>query len=168
MKDRRGNLVTWLILGVLGVLLIAFRETIKDIFYIVMGVGLILAAVSSLVSWWKNRQYRKTDISSVLGSAVLLVIGIWIITNPARFDSLINWVIGIILIVTGLQWVIRGWNLGRDILMICIGVIPVILGIIVIASNAATGWPIIVEGIGLIYTAVSGFVGERKFGKYRA
>lgn len=51
------------------------------------------------------------------------------------------------------------------ICMIVIGAIALILGLIIACSNAATSWVIVAEGIGLIYTAITGFIGEKIISK---
>jgi len=60
---------------------------------------------------------------------------------------------------------VRGWKANKDIIMIVMGAIALILGLIIACSNAATSWVIVAEGIGLIYTAITGFIGEKKFSK---
>ncbi len=164
-KANKANLITWLILGILGLMLIVGKKVIKDALYIVMAVGLIIAAVSGILGWWKEKSRSKDAIISLLGSLALLGIGLWIITNPTAFDTFLNVIIGLVLMITGVMWLVRGWKANKDIIMIVMGAIALILGLIIACSNAATSWVIVAEGIGLIYTAITGFIGEKKFSK---
>ena len=162
-KTNKGNLVAWLILGVLGILLIVGQKLIKDVFYIVMAVGLILAAIAGIVGWWKERSFGLSSVVSLLGSVVLLVIGIWILRHPGQFDTMINVMIGLVLIISGLRWITFGWRSGKDYIMLATGAIALILGLIIALTNAATSWLVIAEGVGLIYTAIIGFIAEKRF-----
>ena len=164
-KANKANLITWLVLGILGLMLIVGKKVIKDALYIVMAVSLIIAAVSGVLGWWKEKSRSKDAIISLLGSLALLGIGLWIITNPTAFDTFLNVIIGLVLMITGVIWLVRGWKESKDIIMIVMGAIALILGLIIACSNAATSWVIIAEGIGLIYTAITGFIGEKKFSK---
>ena len=164
-KANKANLITWLVLGILGFMLIVGKKVIKDALYIVMAVGLIIAAVSGILGWWKEKSRSKDAIISLLGSLALLGIGLWIITNPTAFDTFLNVIIGLVLMITGVIWLVRGWKANKDIIMIVMGAIALILGLIIACSNAATSWVIVAEGIGLIYTAITGFIGEKKFSK---
>ena len=164
-KANKANLITWLVLGILGLMLIVGKKVIKDALYIVMAVGLIIAAVSGILGWWKEKSRSKDAIISLLGSLALLGIGLWIITNPTAFDTFLNVIIGLVLMITGVMWLVRGCKANKDIIMIVMGAIALILGLIIACSNAATSWVIVAEGIGLIYTAITGFIGEKKFSK---
>ncbi len=164
-KANKANLITWLVLGILGLMLIVGKKVIKDALYIVMAVGLIIAAVSGILGWWKEKSRSKDAIINLLGSLALLGIGLWIITNPIAFDTFLNVIIGLVLIITGVIWLVRGWKQNKDMIMIVMGAIALILGLIIACSNAATSWVIVAEGIGLIYTAITGFIGEKKFSK---
>ena len=164
-KANKANLITWLILGVLGLMLIIGKKVIKDALYIVMAVGLIIAAASGILGWWKEKSRSKDAIISLLGSLALLGIGLWIITNPTAFDTFLNVIIGLVLMITGVLWLVRGWRESKDMIIIVMGAIALILGLIIACSNAATSWVIVAEGVGLIYTAITGFIGEKRFGK---
>lgn len=164
-KANKANLITWLVLGILGLMLIVGKRVIKDALYIVMAVGLIIAAVSGILGWWKEKSRSKDAIINLLGSLALLGIGLWIITNPIAFDTFLNVIIGLVLIITGVIWLVRGLKQNKDMIMIVMGAIALILGLIIACSNAATSWVIVAEGIGLIYTAITGFIGEKKFSK---
>ncbi len=60
-------------------------------------------------------------------------------------------------------WLVRGWKENKDIIMM--GAIALIPGLIIACSNAAISRVIVAEGIALIYTAITGFAGEKKFSK---
>ena len=161
---NKGSALSWLILGVIGLLLILGRNIVKDVFYIVLAVGLILSAAAGVAGWWKTKSKKPSEIARLLGSVILIIVGIWILTHPSRFDAIVNILIGAVMILAGVSWLLRGRAAGRDMLTMCLSVVAVILGVIVICSRAATSWPIVLEGASLIYTAVAGFIADRRFG----
>ena len=159
-KTDKGNWITWLILLAVGVLLIIGKDLVKDALYMVAAIGLILASVVGAVSWWREKPHQVGEMPGLLGYIVTLVAGIWILTNPGTFDRLLNVLIGLILIGSGIQWFFRARKFGGDRMIMVISVMTVILGLIIACYNAATSWPIVVEGIALIYTAVAGWLSE--------
>ena len=52
-------------------------------------------------------------------------------------------------------------KVGRVITIIL--VVAIVVGIMITFSRAATGWIATAGGIGLIYTAVTGLIGEKTF-----
>ncbi len=161
-KTSKGNWLTWLILLVVGVLLIIGKDLVKDALYIVAAIGLILASVAGAISWLREKPHRVGDVPGLLGYIVTLVAGAWILANPGTFDRLLNVLIGLILIGSGIQWFFQARKFGGDCMITVISVTTVILGLIIACYNAATSWPIVVEGIALIYTAVAGWLSERR------
>ncbi|MBQ8160817.1 MAG: DUF308 domain-containing protein [Clostridia bacterium] len=165
MKTNKGNLISWLILLVLGLMLIVGRNIVKDALYIIFAAGLIISAAAGIFGWWKEKKKSRDAIVNLLGCLCLLGIGIWILTRPSEFDTFLNVLIGLVLMVTGVQWLIRGLRGERDTLMIVLGAISLILGLIIACSSAATSWAVIAEGVGLIYAAVTGFIAEKRFAR---
>ena len=154
--------IHWLILGVLGLLMILFREPFKDIMYALLGIGLIAVAVLGAADWWKTRSKSPDAIAKLLGYILLCLAGIWIMTHPAAFDKLINVVIVGILIIYGVFCLIRAMRPNKDVLWIVLSAAAIVLGLVIVCNNAATTWVVIAEGFGLIYTAVTGWLTEKK------
>ena len=165
MKKHGSAFAHWLILAVLGVVIILGRQLAKNIVYTIIGAGLILVAAAGVADWWKEKSTKPEALSRLIGSVVFCAIGLWILLNPGAFDTLLNVVIGLVLIVAGLIWFARGWKLGKDGLILTLSAIAVILGLIIACNNAATTWVVIAEGIGLIYVGVSGMITEKRFGR---
>lgn len=159
-KTSKSNLWHWLILAALGLALIIGNNLAQDIIGKILAVGLILTAGSGIYGWWKEKSKAPEAITSLLGNAVICLIGLWILLNTQRFISLINVVIGVVIIIIGIQNLYRGYKLGLKLHMILAG-LAIVLGIIVAFYKAATSLPVICQGIGLIYTAVVGYLGER-------
>ena len=160
VKTDKGNLINWLILGLLGLFIIIGRQMAKNIMYRVLGIGLMLAAAASIAGRRKDKSGKPDTVAALMGSVLVFIIGVWILFNPGSFDKLINVVIGAVLVVTGIQWLIRGWYANRDVFTMALSAVSIILGLVIASTNAATTWLVIAEGVGLIYAAINGAVAE--------
>ncbi|MBQ9196290.1 MAG: hypothetical protein IJ157_03515 [Clostridia bacterium] len=160
MKKAKSGILHWLILAALGLALIIGHNLAQDIIGKILAVGLILSAASGIIGWCKTKSKSPDAMASLLGNILICLVGLWILFNTQRFISLINVVIGVVIILIGAQNLYRGYKLGLKLHMI-LAVVAIILGIIVVFYNAATSLPVICQGVGLIYTAVVGYLGDR-------
>ena len=160
MKKEKSSVLHWLVLAVLGLALIIGHNLAQDIIGKILAVGLILTAASGIYGWWKEKSKAPEALTGLLGNIVIFLIGLWILLNTQRFISLINVVIGAVIILVGLKNLYVGYKLGLKVNMI-LAALAVILGVIVVFYNAATSLPVICQGVGLIYTAIVGYLGDR-------
>ncbi len=161
-NKNAGIFSRWVILGILGLFLLFFRQTAKSIVYAVFGIGLMLAGVASVYGWWQARKDGKEDLIGVAGGIAMFVVGLWIMRNPGTFDRIINMVIGIVLVVSGVNWINRA-NVSGNKTMYILSIVSIVVGVIIAFSHAATNWVVTACAFALIYTAVTGFIGERTF-----
>ena len=162
-NDRIGNNSRWLLFGILGVLLLLNRRFALNIAYILFGIGLMLAGVACIYSWWQSRNQASNDLISPIGGLVLFVVGLWILNNPSSFDGILNVIIGLVLIVSGANWLSKSGHPNQDRLMIVLSIVSIVAGLIIALSRAGTAWIATACGFSLIYTAITGFLGERMF-----
>lgn len=160
MEKKKTGFLHWVIMAILGIALIIGCNLAQDIIGKILAVGLILTAASGIYSWWKEQSKAPEALASLLGNALILLLGLWILLNTQGFISLINVVIGVVIIVVGAINLYRGYKLGLKLNM-ALAALAIVLGIIVVCYRAATALPIICQGVGLIYTAVVGYLGDR-------
>ena len=163
LSKNAGNTTRWLILGALGILLIINRRFALNIAYIIFAIGLMLAGVASVIGWWEDRRLGNEELVSLVSGIAMFVIGLWIIHNPNSFDKIINVLIGLVLIVTCASWLSMNGHSDQNKLMRILSIVGIVVGILITFSRAATGWIATAGGIGLIYTAVTGLIGEKVF-----
>ena len=162
MKNSKGNLLIWLVISLLGFFLIFGHNLAQDLICKVIAIGLLIAAVAGIALWWKDRESRKRNIAKLLGSVAFIVLGVWILSDTAAFLTFFNVAIGFVMIVSGAISVYQGWKEGKDKLAIIFGAAGIVLGLVIACNNAATTWVVILEGIGLVYTGVTGLLSERR------
>ena len=167
MKSSRKSIFgisTWLILGVIGLFLIFFNKVAQSILSKVFAVGLLLSAASGILAWWRGRKTDAAPVSRLVGSTVMLLIGIWIFTSTGSFISLLNKIIGLIVIVLCASHFMRGWQSGRFKPVMILSALGVVGGLVIFFWNAGTGLYTAAEGASLVYTAATGFVAEKRLG----
>ena len=160
MKKAKSGYLFWLILAALGIFLIVGHNLAQEIICKIIAVALICSAVSGMISWWKGKSKSPEALASLLGSVLFCVFGLWILFNTQRFINLINIILGAVIIISSLFSLYRSYKLGLKLHM-ALAAVGVVLGIVIACYNAATSLPVILQGIGLIYTAVTGFLAER-------
>lgn len=161
MEKKETSALHWIILAALGLALIIGHNLAQDIIGKILAVGLILAAASGVVTWWKEKSRAPEALASVLGNVLLCVLGVWILFNTQRFISVINVVIGIVIIAIGVYNLYVSWKMNMRVHMV-LAAFAVLLGIVVVFYNAATSLPVICQGIGLVYTAAVGYLNDRQ------
>jgi len=157
---KRGTL-HWAILALLGLILIFGHSLAQNIICKIIAVALILTAASGVYSWWKEKSKAPEALAALLGSALFCLFGLWILFNTDRFISLINIVLGAVVILISLLSLYRSWKLGMTPQLI-LSAVGLVLGIVIACYNAATSVPVILQGIGLVYTAIVGFLSEKR------
>lgn len=88
MKKHGTNLIYWVILAALGIFLIIGHNVALNIVCKVIGVALLLAAVSGVYSWWKTKSRKPEAIARLIGSLAFFGLGLWILTGHWRFHQL--------------------------------------------------------------------------------
>lgn len=99
-KGFTSSIITSIILAVLGILLIVATEaTIISISYIIGGI-LILLGFFGLVDYIRKIDTElKTGVDLVYG-VVTVILGVLIVMNPKAIASIINYVLGIIIVIS--------------------------------------------------------------------
>ena len=168
MKGTRKNFVYWLILAALGVFLILGNRMAQDIMGKIFAVALLVAAASGIIAWLKDRSAAPDALFQLIGSVVVGAVGLWALLKTGEFITFLNVVLGLIILISSALSLYCGWKMGRDPLTMILAGLGMILGLVIACNNAATTWMTIAEGVGLIYTAITGFLGERSRARFRA
>ena len=118
---NKSNQASWLILGILGLVLILGRNAFKNILYVLVGIGLIVAAAAGLAGWWQNQKTDRRGRINLAACAAMLIAGIWFVTHPKAIDTLLNVLIGLALVIFGIVWILQARN-PRDNVTLYLGI----------------------------------------------
>ncbi len=163
-KTNVSGILSYLIMGALGLILIIFRKSVDTWLFRAAGIGLIVAGALGVIGGWSMRGERNGKITGEFIAAIAMIaVGIWIVSNPVAFKTTINFIVGAILVVVGAVMLIRNRQDGQSSPVMAGSVM--LLGAIVIVFRLVpklTTWAIVACGVALIYAAVTGAVSELK------
>ncbi|MBR4459103.1 MAG: DUF308 domain-containing protein [Clostridia bacterium] len=160
-KENAGNILTYGVMGILGVLLIIFRNNLANTVFKIVGIGLIVAGALGLISALTNKKPAAgTAQTGLVGSAAMVGIGIWLLSNPNGFLNTANFVIGAVVIVVGAMMILQDRKVGaNNNMLLGAGLIALGIAVILFKLVAKTpGWAVAGCGIALIVTAASGII----------
>ena len=160
MKKHGTNLIYWVILAALGIFLIIGHNVALNIVCKVIGVALLLAAVSGVYSWWKTKSRKPEAIARLIGSLAFFGLGLWILLATGDFISFINVALGFVIILSAALTLYRGIKAGLHLPTIILAVIGIALGLIIACTNAATTWLVYCEGLGLMDLRASNLLSQ--------
>ena len=155
---------------VFGLSLLVKPELSTTVICYAIGAVCVIYAVANLIKYFTgsmNRMYIEPDF--VL-SVIICVFGIVTIVRPSVIISILPFIVGIVLVFSGLIKVQDGINLKRLFLVLGFAVISVILGIVVLLNPFGTGL-FFTRMVGLFFTvdgvlSISSIVMLRKNGKF--
>lgn len=160
---------------VFGLSLLIKPELSTTVICYAIGAVCVIYAVANLINYFTgsmNRMYIEPDF--VL-SVIICVFGIVTIVRPSVIISILPFIVGIVLVFSGLIKVQDGINLKRFnydrwFLVLGFAVISVILGIVVLLNPFGTGL-LFTRMVGLFFTvdgvlSISSIVMLRKNGKF--
>ncbi len=161
MKNDMQKNLPWLLLGLLGLFLIFGHNLALEIVCKVLAAGMILVGAAGVISWLKKKEKSKEAIIALACFVIMALGGLWILTHTGTFITVINVVIGVVMIIASVLSLRHALKEGKDKVTMILAVIGIIIGAVIALHNAATTWVTIAGGIGLIYTAFMGWVGDR-------
>lgn len=174
-KMQRSYIVMAVAYVVFGLSLLIKPELSTTVICYAIGAVCVIYAVANLIKYFTgsmNRMYIEPDF--VL-SVIICVFGIVTIVRPSVIISILPFIVGIVLVFSGLIKVQDGINLKRFnydrwFLVLGFAVISVILGIVVLLNPFGTGL-LFTRMVGLFFTvdgvlSISSIVMLRKNGKF--
>ena len=153
-KFFRSSILTSLVLVILGILLVTFSdETIIAISYFIGGVLVLIGVVGIIDYIRKIKTNYKSELDLIYG-IVTIILGVLIITHPKSIATIINYVLGVIIIINSaskfnysLQLKNNSNNIWKTTMLVSI--LTAICGIVLI-FNPFKGATTIVIIIGII------------------
>lgn len=143
---------------VMGIVIFVWPATTIDLMCKVLAVGLIIYGAVQLVAYFFNRM--DNPFSGILGLIAALV-GLWIFARPESIVSLIPIVIGVILLIHGMQDIKLAFEAKSSRYkkwwsMLLIAVIGIVFGVICIVNAfGMVKLALKVIGVALIYDGLS-------------
>lgn len=168
-KILQNEVVSSLIMIVLGIILMVWPGAAMDIACMIIGCTLIIAGVISLIVLFTKRKksgeesVSKDSVITIMKSVVMMIVGIILIVKMKTVVSILPFIIGILIIVNSAVNVIlailnRKQN-NKWIISLIVGLATAIIGLLmVIDPFGAAISQIFIMGLGLSVDGVSNLV----------
>lgn len=139
LKEMKWNMILSAALYVvLGVILLIFpATTARTICYLIAGIAIVIGLVNLVVYFTRNitRNYYRNDF---VGGLLLMVLGIFVIYKVDLVISLVPFIIGLCIIVSGLfklQGALDVQRMGGNaVLILGLAVVNVVIGILMVIN----------------------------------
>lgn len=149
---------------VLGVILLLFPETTATtLCYAVGGAAIVIGAVSVCIYLFRDVS-RNTYRNDFVSGLVSILLGIFIFYKVDLIISLIPFVLGIAVIISGFLKLqdcidVRRMGYGSGLALFILAIINVVLGIVLVLNPFSTAILLFrIIGIGLIFSGISDLV----------
>ncbi len=159
IKELKLNITLGAVLTILlGIVLILYPETVPLMVCKVIGIFLLIMGGSSLIS---NLISSEKGTLHLIGCLIILVLGLWFFFRPVTVLSLIPIVMGIILIIHGLQDLklaleAKSNRYDRWGILILTAILSLVLGFVCVAAAfELVKFGMIMIGLALIYDGLS-------------
>ncbi len=108
-------LVDAILLIVVGLVLIFLPGTTLALLTKVLGGLVVFAGVAAIISGiFSKKKNVLTKNSSLVAGIIIAVVGMWILMNPAFFESIIPVIAGVIVLISGLGNLGEALSLGKS------------------------------------------------------
>ena len=162
LKKLKTNIVISAVLCiVLGVVLVVWPDMSMQIACVAIGVVLLLGGVVRLVQYFVVRDGSMYAQMNLIMGIVLAVVGIWIVLKPEKVLAIIPIIIGIVIVLHGLNNLQQAITLCKDKydkwwVALILGLLTVGFGVLLICRPfAALDTVVMLIGIFLIYDGIS-------------
>lgn len=139
LKELKWNMILSAVMYVaLGVILLVFpATTARTICYLIAGIAIVIGVVNLVVYFTRNitRNYYRNDF---VAGFLLMVLGIFVIYKVDLVISLVPFIIGLCIIVSGLfklQGALDAQRMGGNaVLLLGLAVVNVVIGILMVIN----------------------------------
>lgn len=134
-EKRNWELIAAIITGIIG--LILFTNSSKAVIFVCYAIGLAISifGVYHLISYYrlKKEMNIENNVSLILGSCAVFI-GIIVIILASAIETFLRFIIGVVLIISGLNKIMTSIDL-RNYIVLTTGIILVAIGLYTILAE---------------------------------
>lgn len=154
MDNKKTSVITSVILGIVGVLLILWSEVVTDVISKLVGVCLIIAGAVNLYDYYKGNRDSIFTRSKVVYGVISFIAGIVFFTKPGLIKDLISVVVGIYILVASMLKIkealtLKKIGIDKWITPFVLAVIELICAILCIFGNLIVP-DLVIQFIGMV------------------
>ena len=176
MKHRferfsKNNILLSVVMIILGLLLILWPGKTLELAAKILGIALLVGAVVSGVSWYRDRHQSGGDYASLAVGILCLLAGLIVLVAPRSIISMLPKLIGVVIVINGVLNLaqamdMRKMDAGGWIGAAVLAVLTIVAGLFLIffAFSAMKAAVMVIGGI-ILYNGVSNLLIESKYRK---
>ncbi len=161
MKEKTGSILSLVIMGALGLLLIFFPGETTDLLIRIVGIGLLLFGGGSIISALMQKDFKLSATAGMIGNVCAIVIGILCLCNPGWVMGFFHVILGVVITFHGITLLLSALDMKdkgtRKTAMMILSVASIVLGVLILTGKVfPLGIVLIVAGVVLVYNAILG------------
>ena len=161
MKGKTGSILSLVIMGALGLLLIFFPGETTELLIRIVGVGLLIFGGSAIVSALMQKDFKLSATANMIGNVCAIIIGILCFFNPGWVMGFFHVILGAVITFHGITLLLSAMDMKdkgtRKTAMMILSIASIVLGVLILTGKVfPLGIVIIVAGVVLVYNAVLG------------
>lgn len=102
MDNKKTSLVTSVILGIVGILLLLWSEVVTDVMSKLVGLFLIIAGCVNFYDFYKGDKESVYNRSKVVYGVISFIAGIVFFTKPGLIKDLISIIVGVYILIASI------------------------------------------------------------------
>ncbi|MBR5419744.1 MAG: DUF308 domain-containing protein [Lachnospiraceae bacterium] len=156
MKGKMGSLLSMVIMGIIGILLLFFPGAVSDLLIRLVGAGLFIFGLSGILSVVMQKDFRASRTANLVGSIAVLAVGLVLFFNPGLVTGIFHIVLGVLILWFGISNLLSALDSGNKV-AILLPLVSVVLGVLIlIGIFSATDLVLRIAGAVMLYDAVVG------------
>lgn len=163
-KDDLRKILSLVVTALVGLFLLIYPADTLNLVIAVIGGALLLLGVIGIVSYFLPKNRDKRDVRDLVSSVAEAIVGVLFLTNMSFVLSLFPVIFGILVALQGIVYLFASlrmkkanneyWKLG-----LALSLVMIAFGVVVFANPLSSQAAMVrLEGIALIYNAVSGLI----------
>ena len=168
-KFSKNNILLSIVMLILGLLLVIWPGTTLEVAAKILGVALLVGAVVSFVSWFRDRHQSGGDYTTLAIGILCLIIGVVVFVAPRGVISLLPKIVGAAIVVNGVLNLAQALEMRKMGGMNWVG--PVVLAALTVVAGlfliffAFSAMKVAVMVIGgiIAYNGLSNLLIERRY-----
>ena len=159
--SKTGSILSLVIMGGLGLLLIFFPGETTDLLIKIVGIGLIIYGGMSIVSAVMQKDFKLSATANMVGDVCAIVIGLICFLSTGWVMAFFHVILGAIITFHGITLLLSALELRdkgtKGTAMMILSIASIVLGVLILTGKIfPEGVVIIVAGVVLLYNAILG------------
>ena len=159
--SKTGSILSLVIMGALGLLLIFFPGEATVMLVRIVGIGLLIFGGSAVISAILQKDFKLSATANMIGNACAIVIGLICLFCTFWVLSFFHVILGAVITFHGITLLLNAMELrdkgSKGTVMLILSIASIVIGVLILTGKIfPEGIVIIIAGVVLVFNAVLG------------